>query len=143
MEILPVFLSDDNEQLSNRFFNIHQSMLDIMSFEDIWATILYRIDGTVIKAELTDEVPSFLLYLLGWIKNIITKVSNELSTDIDKITYTKNAGHQQFLIIFYKIGNTGILATIVDAFTNTALLSIEIEKMARKIQEELEIPYLV
>ena len=142
MEILSESTYKDSEQLSNRFLNIHQSMLDIMSFEDIWATILYRIDGTVIKAELTTEIPSFLLYLLGWIKNVITKVSNELSTDIDKITYTKNAGNQQFLIIFYKIGNTGILATIVDAFTNSALLSIEIERLTRKIQEQLEIPFL-
>ncbi|MFW9997548.1 MAG: hypothetical protein ACFFD4_36245 [Candidatus Odinarchaeota archaeon] len=126
------------DNFAHRFWNIREAMLDIMGFEDVSATILYRIDGTVIKAEMVPNIPAHMLNLLGWMKTIITKVSKELSTDIEKISYIKGSGEDQYLIIFYKIGNTGILASVVDAFSNTALLSIEIERLARVIQKQLE-----
>ncbi|MHA2334174.1 MAG: hypothetical protein ACXAEU_19255 [Candidatus Hodarchaeales archaeon] len=127
-----------NKAIIDRFSNIREAMLDIMSFEDINATILYRIDGTVIKAEMLQKMPAYLIHLLAWIKTVITKVSKELSTDIEKISYVKGSGEKQYLIIFYKVGNTGILATVIDAFSNTALLSIEIERLARVIQNQLK-----
>ncbi|MFW9992540.1 MAG: hypothetical protein ACFFD4_10885 [Candidatus Odinarchaeota archaeon] len=129
---------NSSEMLVDRFSNIREAMLDIMAFEEIKATILYRIDGTVIKAEMLQPIPVYLLHLLAWIKTIITKVSRELSTDIEKISYIKGPDEEQYMIIFYKVGNTGILAAVLDAFSNTALLSIEIERLARVIQKQLE-----
>ncbi|MHA2298063.1 MAG: hypothetical protein ACXAEU_05250 [Candidatus Hodarchaeales archaeon] len=138
MAITPELTLQTDGVFVNRFSIIREAMHDIMAFEDVNATILYRIDGTVIKAEMVPRIPAYLLHLLGWMKNIITKVSSELSTDIEKISYVKGSGDKQYLIIFYKIGNTGILASVVDAFSNTALLSIEIERLARVIQKQLE-----
>lgn len=121
--------NNENSVNMNLIFEIQDELENLVSFNSIHGALLFRIDGIMIESVYNSKENLSFLPTITWIKSIITKVGSELRSNLYRIAYSRVDEH----IYFYKVGEVGILACILNKFANLGLLAIEMDRIAFKI----------
>ncbi len=120
--------------LTKAIASIQTEAKHLFTFQDVKATILFRLDGRVLSSFYETKTSSSLLIVIKWVKDIISKTKEELKHGAKSIKYNKNIEHNESLpVYFYRTGNSGILVTILHAKANTGLMEIEMSRTAKRI----------
>lgn len=123
-----------SDPLAASFRQIHEEIDNLCAFEGVAAVLLLRIDGLVIESKWPDEITDNLLPLAHWIKEVITKVSEELQEHTPHVSYDR----PPYTVSFFKTGQAGILCGIFDETAPATLLNIELNRTAEVFERLLE-----
>ncbi|MHA1330016.1 MAG: hypothetical protein ACTSR2_02955 [Candidatus Hodarchaeales archaeon] len=122
-------LTQHHQVVQKAIKDLNREISYLNTFSDILVVILYRIDGLLIKSSYPKKPSHNLLSILLWISKTISKINQELKRNIDSIKYLNNG----IPVFFYKAGESAILATVVDPYSNYGLLQMELAKTADNI----------
>ena len=133
--ILPT--SEINQEigyLTNAVYSIHSEIRHLFNFNNVEATLLFRLDGRVLTSHYETESSSTILSIIKWIKDIIYKTKEELRRGARSIKYDKHIGENNTApVYFYCVGNSSILVTILNSRANTGLMEIEMSRTAKRL----------
>lgn len=121
--------------LRNAILGLRKELDYLIKFDDIFALILYRIDGLLITAHYSEKPSYQLLSLASWITKIISKISQELNVGVESVKYSK----QGVPVFFYRAGQTAILAAILNPYSNYGLLQMELNKTAFNVGKIIDV----
>ena len=120
--------------LTSAVYSIHSEIQHLFTFNDVMATLLFRLDGRVLTSQYETESSSTILSIIKSIKDIIYKTKEELSRGARSIKYDKRTGKNNTIpVYFYRVGNSSILVTILSTRANTGLMEIEMSRTARRL----------
>ena len=123
-----------SSNLSSVMRSINKELLYLAEFPDVKAVILFRIDGQVLESRYCEGISQFLLIVISWVKNIISKTMEELQRGSKSVKYVKRINKSLSIpVYFYRAGNTSIIVTILDSRANTGLMEIEMSRSARRL----------
>ena len=106
----------------------------LFDFDDVFAVILFRLDGRVLTSLYNIGFSNSLLPVIKWIKDIISKTKEELKRGAKSIKYHKNLDEKNAIpVYFYKAGNSSIMVAILNQTANTGLMEIEISRTAARL----------
>jgi predicted regulator of Ras-like GTPase activity (Roadblock/LC7/MglB family) len=113
---------------------INKELKHLAEFEDVHATILFRLDGQVLKSRYCKDGSHNFLMIMSWVKNIILKTTEELRRGSRSIKYNKEIGPMKRIpVYFYRTGNSSILVTLLHSKANTGLMEIEMSRSSRRL----------
>ena len=120
--------------LTNAIYSIHSEISHLFAFNDVQATLLFRLDGRVLTSQYETESSSTVLSIIKWIKEIIYKTKEELRRGARSIKYDKNIGDNKTIpVYFFLAGSSSILVTILSPSANTGLMEIEMSRTAKRL----------
>jgi predicted regulator of Ras-like GTPase activity (Roadblock/LC7/MglB family) len=120
--------------LSRAIESIQKEANHLFLFQDVKATILFRLDGRVLTSFYEKETSNSILSVIKWVKKIISKTKDELKHGASSIKYNKRSVQKESLpVYFYRTGNSGILVVVLHSKANTGLMEIEMSRTARRL----------
>lgn len=126
-------ISDQISILSEVIASIHSEMMHLFQFQDVLGALLFRLDGRVITSFYETE-SSFILSILKWVNNIISKTKLELRHGAKSIKYDRQVREKENIpVYFYRTGNSSILVVMLNSRANTGLMEIEMSRSAKRI----------
>ncbi len=106
----------------------------LVNFEDVHAVILFRLDGKVLESRYETGTSQDLLIVTSWVKNIISKTTEELRRGSRSVKYEKEISIKKTITVyFYRAGNSSILVTFLRARANTGLMEIEMNRTSKRL----------
>ena len=106
----------------------------LFDFEDVFAVILFRLDGRVLTSLYNTGLSNSVLPVIKWIKSIISKTKEELKRGAKSIKYHRNLDEKIAIpVYFYKAGNSSIMVAILNQTANTGLMEIEMSRTAARL----------
>lgn len=133
MTSLKSSISDQISILSVTISSIQEEIVHLFKFGDVLGTLLFRLDGRVITS-LYETESSFILSILKWVNNIISKTKLELRHGAKSIKYDRQLGGKESIpVYFYRTGRSSILVTILTSRANTGLMEIEMSRTAKRL----------
>ncbi len=127
-------ISDQISILSRAIGSIQSEMRHLFDFQDVYGTLLFRLDGRVITSIYDTESSSSILSILKWVKSIISKTKLELKHGAKSIKYDRQLREQETIpVYFYRTGNSSILVVMLNSRANTGLMEIEMSRTAKRL----------
>ena len=106
----------------------------LFDFHDVFAIILFRLDGRVLTSLYNTGLSSSVLPVIKWINSIISKTKEELKHGAKSIKYDKKLDEKIAIpVYFYKAGYSSIMVTILNQTANTGLMEIEMSRTAARL----------
>ncbi|MCK4849135.1 MAG: hypothetical protein KAT16_08930 [Candidatus Heimdallarchaeota archaeon] len=113
---------------------IEDEIQHLFDFYDIFAVILFRLDGRVLTSLYNTGFSDSVLPLIKWISNIISKTKEELKRGAKSIKYHKKLDDKKAIpVYFYRAGNSSIVVAILNQTANTGLMEIEMSRTAARL----------
>ena len=115
--------------------HIVSSLEDLISLEDVRASLLFRLDGEVISAKYKDTERSIqvLMRALLWAKANIEQVALHIqNNNLEKAIYEL----ERTVILFFSVSETTILCLICNETANLSLISIEAKRYAKIMKKK-------
>ncbi len=120
--------------LSSVIISIDKEISYLAEFADVQAVILFRLDGQVLESHYRNEVSQNLLVVIRWVRNIISKTTEELQRGSKSVKYDKEINSKvRIPVYFYCTGNSSILVTLLNSKANTGLMEIEMSRTAKRL----------
>ncbi len=127
-------IEQEIDALTDAIYSIHNEIHHLFTFNDVQATILFRLDGRVLASQYETESSTAILSIIKWIKDIISKTKEELKRGARSIKYDKRIGINTTIpVYFFRVGKSSILVTILTPRANTGLMEIEISRTAKRL----------
>jgi predicted regulator of Ras-like GTPase activity (Roadblock/LC7/MglB family) len=120
--------------ISSAIDSIEKELEHLDRFVDVHAIILFRLDGQVLKSSYSDRGSPKLITAISWVKNIISKTTEELKRGSKSVKYDKEVNPGENMpVYFYRVGNSSFLVTFLDSKANTGLMEIEMSRTAKRL----------
>ena len=127
-------LVTDQSQYSVVIDAIENEIAYLSAFDDVYSVILFRLDGRVLDSYYSKKNSQTLLFVIRWVKDIISKTMEELKSGSNSVKYDKDINSKETIpVYFYRAGNSSIVVTILNSRANTGLLEIEMNRTARRL----------
>lgn len=131
-QVIDTYYSPAN--LSSVIISIDKEISYLAEFADVQAVILFRLDGQVLESHYRNEVSQNLLVVIRWVRNIISKTTEELQRGSKSVKYDKEINSKvRIPVYFYCTGNSSILVTLLNSKANTGLMEIEMSRTAKRL----------
>jgi len=112
---------------------IRSGILELYNTEGVEACILYRMDGSPLDMELSEDRDD-LLKFVSWMEDQVKHVMNEMiNKDLSNLVFT----FSDKKILFYPSSKSTVLAVVVNSDAHQNLISLEIARVREKIKEEI------
>ncbi|MFX0208451.1 MAG: hypothetical protein ACFFDT_20880 [Candidatus Hodarchaeota archaeon] len=106
---------------------IEQQLSDLFEFDEILATLLIRVDGTILFSQLPETADINIINGIEWIQNTTRIMANELQTgNLKKLVVELQFGN----VVIHVAGPNTVLVAVTKTRINLGLLLIEISRRA-------------
>jgi len=120
--------------LSSVIISIDKELRHLAGFDDVQAVVLFRLDGRVLDSHYQNFESQDLLIVIGWVRNIISKTTEELQRGSRSVKYDKEINPKfRIPVYFYCAGKSSILVTILNSKANSGLMEIEMSRTAKRL----------
>ncbi|MFX1515008.1 MAG: hypothetical protein ACFFC6_01780 [Promethearchaeota archaeon] len=120
--------------LSTVIASIGEELRHLAEFDDVQAVLLFRVDGRVLESLYQEELSETVLIVVGWVRNIISKTTEELQRGSRSVKYDKEINPKlRIPVYFYLAGRSSILVTLLDSKANSGLMEIEMSRTAKRL----------
>ena len=123
-----------SSHLSAVVASIGKEIEHLAKFDDAKAVLLFRMDGWVLESQYKEEVSETVLIVVSWVRNIISKTTEELQRGSRSVKYDKEINPKMTIpVYFYLAGRSSILVTLLDSKANSGLMEIEMSRTAKRL----------
>lgn len=120
--------------LSAVMTSIGEEIRHLAEFDDVRAVLLFRVDGRVLESQYQEEASEIVLIVVSWVRNIISKTTEELQRGSRSVKYDKEINRKLTIpVYFYLAGQSSILVTLLDSKANCGLMEIEMSRTAKRL----------
>jgi predicted regulator of Ras-like GTPase activity (Roadblock/LC7/MglB family) len=121
-------------QLSAVVTSIGEEIEHLAKFDDVKAVLLFRVDGRVLESQYKEEISETVLIVVSWVRNIISKTTEELQRGSRSVKYDKEINPKVTIpVYFYLAGRSSILVTLLNSKANSGLMEIEMSRTAKRL----------
>ncbi|MFX1505447.1 MAG: hypothetical protein ACFFDC_04950 [Promethearchaeota archaeon] len=114
--------------------SISEEIEHLSKFDDVKAVLLFRVDGRVLESQYKEEASETVLIVVSWVRNIISKTTEELQRGSRSVKYDKEINLKMTIpVYFYLAGRSSILVTLLDSKANSGLMEIEMSRTAKRL----------
>lgn len=114
--------------------SIGEEIGHLAEFNDVQAVLLFRVDGRVLESQYQEEASETVLIVVSWVRNIISKTTEELQRGSRSVKYDKEINPKLTIpVYFYLVGRSSILVTLLDSKANSGLMEIEMSRTAKRL----------
>ena len=120
--------------LSTVIASIGEELGHLAEFDDVQAVLLFRVDGRVLESLYQEEVSETVLIVVSWVRNIISKTTEELQRGSRSVKYDKEINPRLRIPVYFDlVGRSSILVTLLDSKANSGLMEIEMSRTAKRL----------